>query len=234
MKDTQNVGVQEWADGILKETLTKWEELRRKSKAVDKYGFQVFYSPVRINPDLMIIGYNPGGGESAFHPERDSSIHSITEHEYFENDYPLARKMKDLFKAIGKTKLLKNSVKLNLIFFRTLNVTQLSSFDKGLKREIEAFCFQKVRETIDTLKPKVIITEGIGTFNALLTQALGTSGTIMGYEKAPGTDRRAIFASGSYNQIPVFGLMHLSGARPTREIVEQIERQLGSALKGKE
>ncbi len=108
--------LKQWAENLLRETYEKWNSLEGKYEFW-KSGFAVFYSPVYENPDLMVIGYNPGGNENDFNEKEALVIPA--EHDYFKWKYSLAKKMKDIFSKINKTELLRMSVKLNLIFFRS-------------------------------------------------------------------------------------------------------------------
>ena len=61
-----------WAEELLKDVCEKWETPEYKYAFKD-CGFRVFYSPVHLSPDLMIIGYNPGKDDKPFSKEEDSA-----------------------------------------------------------------------------------------------------------------------------------------------------------------
>ena len=54
--------IETWAKNINKEVYEKW----KRDYPLWDSGFKVFYSPVRKNPKLMILSYNPGGNETSF------------------------------------------------------------------------------------------------------------------------------------------------------------------------
>jgi len=188
-----------WLESINLETKEKWENTPNKSSN----GFAVFYSPVNEkNKDILIVGYNPGGGEKDFNPEEAMSIR--TEHEYATHDYPLALKMREhVFKAAGIP--VEQTVKLNHIFFRTPNSSV------PIDKELIQFSHEKVIEIIEVLKPKLIITEGFKT-QQVLTRLFG--GAIYCNEAYKDYNIIRTGRIDTFTQpIYTIGLKHPSGAR---------------------
>jgi len=148
----------EWIDMLYAETNELWKE-----NGSDKKGYSIFYSPPVFNPDIMIVGYNPGGGENSF----DESNASIVpkEHDYFppNGNYPLARNMRKIFEFAGMTEKLRGSVKFNLIFFRSRNKKEITK-----NKNLIDFCKNETNKIIINLKPKLILAEGIDTYKELL------------------------------------------------------------------
>ncbi len=98
----------------------KWLELRRFEDVEGlrycwKSGFAVFYSPVQRQPDLMIMGFNPGGGPVDFNETDACKL--PCKHSYMEENYRLAEQAKKLF--ANHEAMLTRSVKANLIPFRS-------------------------------------------------------------------------------------------------------------------
>lgn len=54
----------EWVEQLYQETKQKWEAAGKP-----KAGYALFYSPVRENVKMALIGYNPGGDEHSFNAE---------------------------------------------------------------------------------------------------------------------------------------------------------------------
>lgn len=106
-----------WAESFQEEVFRYW-----------KWGFRVFYGPVFPNPDLLILGFQPGGGPEDFlehHLDRyergDFSVPQ--EHEYLIENYRIARQMRD--KVLnGNKNILENSIKSNIIFFRAPDISR--------------------------------------------------------------------------------------------------------------
>lgn len=199
--------IQEWAEDLVTEVYEKWEASRDKYH-FSEYGFRVFYSPVVPNPDLMIIGYNPNSDDKPFHREEDSLLPEF--HEYLYHESKIARKMKYLLEGIERYDWLENSVKLNLLFFKSDDVAQWETMDAELRNDLETFCFKKVNDIIDTLTPRYIVTEGFNVFDMLTTSVL------MGCTKPEikfGYTGRKIYARSSYGHAQIIGLVHLAKDR---------------------
>jgi len=220
--------IEEWGEKLTQEVYQNWLTWKN-NYSFSTSGFSVFYSRPRPNPDLLIFGFNPGGDDEGFKLERDSHLPDKDFHDYFQDgdgDYPLAKKMRGLFKAIGKEEILKNSVKLNLIFFRSTDKNQWKEIKKPLRQEMEKYCFSKVKDVINVLQPKVILTEGIQTFQILHAILPGTSDP----KFEPGNRGRAIFAKSNSGGVPLIGIIHLTGARPSGTELQVIEELLSKEL----
>ena len=213
-----------WANNLLKDVCEKWKSLEGKYDFW-KCGFGIFYSPVYANPDLMVIGYNLGGDENSFNEEK--ALQLPTEHEYFMEDYLIARKMKKLFNNIGKMNLLEKSIKFNIIFFRSINDIQWNSINKEIRENIEKFCFVKVKEIIRKLKPKNIVTEGIKTYKILTQTVLDNC---YDTECKTGIRGRRIYCKSKYGNTKVIGLIHPSGSRISNNEWAQIAGYLKEDL----
>jgi hypothetical protein len=195
--------IQEWAEDLVTEVYEKWEASGHKYN-FSECGFRVFYSPVVPTPDLMIIGYNPDSDDKPFSKEEDSVLPEF--HEYLYHESKIARKMKYLFEGIERYDWLEDSVKLNLLFFKSENEAQWATMDKDLRSDLEIFCFRKVNDIIDTLKPRYIITEGLNVFDMLINSVL------MGCAKPEvkfGLAGKIIYARSSYGHTQIIGLVHL-------------------------
>jgi hypothetical protein len=196
-----------WAEELLMDVCEKWAAPEYKYSFKD-CGFRVFYSPVHLSPELMIIGYNPGKDDKPFSKEEDSQIPEV--HEYLYHNSRIAKKMKFLFESIEKEDWLADSVKLNLVFFGSENETQWETMDQDLRDELETFCFRKVNDIIDTLKPRYIVTEGLKVFDILINSVL------MGCSKKEvkfGVGGRKIYARSRYGYTQIIGLVNLAKDR---------------------
>ena len=151
------------------------------------------------------------------------------EHEYITEDYPLARKTRDLFKSLGKLELLGNSVKLNLNFFRTKSDQDWEALDVDMRTELENFCTNKVREIVTRLKPKIVIAEGIGKTYPRLKEILFDGAKDLMNVK--GSNGRNIYISCGNNAVKLIGIIHLSGARVSADELVEIGKNLSLDLK---
>lgn len=199
--------IQEWAEDLVNEVYEKWEASEDRYNFSES-GFRVFYSPVHLNPDLMIIGFNPDNDDKPFSKEDDSQIPDF--HEYLYHNSKIAKKMKYLFEGIERDDWLERSIKLNLLFFKSENEAQWETLDQELRNELETFCFIKVNDIIDTIRPRYIITEGLKVFDMLVNSVL------MGCEKPEvkiGVGGRKIYSKSRYGHIQIIGLPHLTKDR---------------------
>ena len=187
--------MQSWGDSIINRV--KADRLQFSHVPLE---FSIFYSPIQMQPSLMIIGDNPGGqmGEQGLY-----EIPKI--HEYVDPNqkYTIAVAMRDkILKGEKLTDILKNSVKINRIFFRTPDMRIFESLNNA--KEIEYYCLRIVDEIIETLKPKRILAESFGTFKTFCN----TWTSILEKENA----KKSLLLQGQYNGIEILGINHPSQA----------------------
>ncbi len=199
-----NEKIEAWAENLTKEVYLEW----KNKHSFWKQGFKVFYSPVRANPKIIILGYNPGGNELSFTSDKNKfengDFSMPNTHEYFDKNYLLAQKMRNFFEQ--DSNLLNNGVKINLIFFRSKNIKEWNLNPHRIK--MEKFCFNKLVEIINVLKPKIILVEGIKTYDILKT-ILG------GFKNESNIQRKhsRLISISNWKNILMFGIVHPSGAR---------------------
>lgn len=153
-----------WAQTIVDETRQLWESLEGQYQTWSS-GFRVFYSPVREDAKLIIVGANPGGGPESF-DQADAAL-IPAEHEYFRFNYAMAVRMRDLFDGVGRIDLLRKSVKLNANFFRTRDTAEWQSVPAAIRDRLERHCAAQLRAVIETVGPSLILCEGMATFDQL-------------------------------------------------------------------
>lgn len=212
-----NSNLEEWAEELRKKVCLKWREYENKLPK----GFELFYSPVRLNPDVMIIGFNPGGDlkdarECSDKPEPLPEQHGYITYgrqEPGKDSYRIAIRMYELFSKIGHEKTLQNSVKFNLIFFRSHNITEWNSIDDTIRKDLEGFCHQKVRHIIDTLQPKLILAEGLLTYRRLKDlMPIRKNGEKE--DTFPTDGSRTLVRTIDLERIKLVGIRHPTGGRP--------------------
>jgi hypothetical protein len=136
--------------------------------------------------------------------------------------------MKYLFEGVDRDEWLEASIKLNLIFFRSENEAQWESLEKSVRDDLEMFCYMKVNDIIDTLKPRYIVTEGLKVFDILIHSVL------MGCDDPEvkiGVGGRKIYARSSYGHSHIIGLAHLTKDRFSYPDWNDIKKYLKSDLK---
>ncbi len=161
--------VTKWTENITKEIYSEY----KNKYSFWKHGIKVFYSPVRLEPDLMIISYQPGGTEKNYIEEEKDSFEKgefkmQTFNSYIETDYTMSCKIRSLFDFDNGLYFLNKSVVLPLIFFRapTINAWR-KDLSKQQRMVMEEFCFSKVKEIVQKLQPKKILILGIETYDQL-------------------------------------------------------------------
>jgi hypothetical protein len=217
--------VNRWAENLIEEVSEKWKRSENKYDFSEQ-GFRVFDSPVYPCPDLMVIGYIPADDDKPSMEEDDCRLPGV--HEYFHHDSKMARKMKYLFEGVDRDEWLEASIKLNLIFFRSENEAQWESLEKSVRDDLEMFCYMKVNDIIDTLKPRYIVTEGLKVFDILIHSVL------MGCDDPEvkiGVGGRKIYARSSYGHSHIIGLAHLTKDRFSYPDWNDIKKYLKSDLK---
>ena len=222
----KNDELDKWGLSILKGTENLWEKMYKYEP-----GFSVFYTPLKYEPELMILGMNPGGSEKDFDLTKARLIPK--DHDYFityPDPYRLAEKMNNVFKNIGKMPLLKNSVKLNVNFFRSKNQEGWNKINPELRKEAESFCKDKVKEIIEKLKPRTILAEGIGS-HEIIKKNLGIEKLSDELVSSP-ESKQALFIETVDSPIPLYGIAHPTGARGVFEkdwnlIESSLKKRLG-------
>lgn len=185
----------EWLTTLYKETHNRWNEMGSNPQ-----GYAVFYSPVVINPELLIIGYNPGGDESSF---VEIPKHPPADHDYIKGNYPMANRMRYIFQSAGILPLLENSVKTNLYFFRSNNASGIGD----LSEDVKEFCLSQTKQIIDTLTPRMILVEGFETFSEVLKLLRSQQSREIPF------NGRAVMLVSDYKGIKLLGIPHPTGAR---------------------
>ncbi len=197
--------INKWAEDLTAEVSRKWKDSANRYE-FSASGFRVFSSPVRPCPDLMVIGYHPGNEDKPFNRKEDFRI--PVRHEYGHDDSKLAKKMQYLFEGIDRDEWLSLCIKVHLIFFFSDSESQQwESLKKDIRDDLEMFCFRKVNDIVDTVKPRYIVTEGLNVFDILLDSVL------MGCDKPEvkiGVGGRKIYARSRYGHTHIIGLPNLA------------------------
>lgn len=219
-----NEEIIEFGKRVIHETFVKWKSYENQYNFWN-YGFGVFYSPIYYKPDLMIIGYNVGGTEKDF--DESESLIIPEKHEYFTCNYKLARTQKYIWGKLNKIDSLKRSVKLNLNFFRSKNIAQWQTVNKEIRKEVEIFCAEKVKEIICNIQPKLILVEGMKTYDELFHKVFNV---LLINSETIKRNKRRIFTKSVYDNKDILGIIHPSGSRLSSQDFEIIISSLQNAI----
>lgn len=204
-----------WADALYEETKQKW-----KAAGSPQSKYAIFYSPVIENAKIALIGYNPGGDGASIAVD---DIKVPEAHEYITKDYRIATNVRRIFKAADLA--LADTVKFNLIFFRTKAAKDLRNIKKY--KELIQFSEQKVLEILTRIHPAIIITEGFATFDRLLRLKGGTQTEIVRYN-----DRAILLVGKTADNIKMFGMLHPTGAFGiSNNLLNETGRQLKQRIR---
>lgn len=214
-----------WAADLVEEVYREWKENFSDWDA----GFSVFNSPVREEPELMILGRQPGGPAEDFERAKkryqSGDFHLPEEHELTTSGYKLAQEMRRLFE--GRREMLEESVFTNLIFFRSPDTGEWESRDSDRVNQAEEFCFRKIREILERLDPKRILVIGVTTFDRFIEGCWEDPNTQP--SKIEGKNGR-VLCSVEMGSTKLVGIKHLTGARPSSEEFEVLRAELWSRL----
>ncbi len=200
--------IETWAKNVTQEVFEKWQ----KDFPFWDSGFKVFYGPVSKNPKVMILSYNPGGDKTSFQEDlihfQKGNYSGFTKNEYISRDYPMAKKIRSFFEL--NYDLLETSVTLPIIFFRSKNMKYLKkNFPKELQKNMEKFCLDQIERIIQTVKPNSILILGLETYS-LLTKYFGP---FQNEIENIGDKKRRIGLAAYWGEIPLFCILHPTGAR---------------------
>lgn len=209
--------IDQWAKQFHRELREKWEELHKREPRME-HGFQGFYSPVVHHPELMVLGLNPGGSKDDFDIADCENIPDI--HSYYQYNYPLAKKMRNIFEGPLEP-ILKNSVKTNVIFFRSKNMNEWYRLTPAIREEAEKFCNQKVSELITTLKPKRLLLEGFGAYH-IAHNVLNLNNQTKKFIAL----KRNLIIHNEKDDLKIIGIIHPTGARPSNKEWEIIKEEV--------
>ncbi len=158
--------LQAWAGEITKDAYKLNEKLEWKE------GFETFFSPVKPEPDLLVLSLQPSGDEGDYTADRihyqNAAPESIqeflppTKNEYATEDWIFAKRMRKLMPLDR----LDGSVAMPIVFFRKKNYPtwQEEAKNKRILIEAEVFCFDAVSKIIAKLHPKSILVIGKNTY----------------------------------------------------------------------
>jgi hypothetical protein len=213
-----------WAENLTRDVFTEY----KGKYSFWPQGFKVFYSPVRMNPDLMIISYQPGGSDfgvdGVSFEKGDFSLPKTNE--YADEPYVMAQKVRELFGSEG-LELLKRSVVFPLIFFRAPKVQAWKRAPRKERKEMEHLCLSKVGEIIEKIKPKKILIFGIATYEQLRKSVLCP---ILTEEVVQWRKKERMMVIATCAEYEIIATIHPSGARISKDDFKKLGENLRHQL----
>lgn len=159
--------IDQWAESLQQDVYDYWKNNHRDWEG----GFRVFYGPVFSEPDVLILGFQPGGEPEDFARDhlaryQDGDFSVPDTNEYLKNDYRIAKQMRTKV-FDGHQYILEQSIKSNIIFFRAKDLDTWGEVPKAKREDMEAFSLKKVDEMIETLNPNTVLIEGMKTWDLI-------------------------------------------------------------------
>ena len=131
--------------------------------------FYVFQSPILLNPELLIVGANPGGNTKYAEllgkrgvDRRDKNDLANETNKYLDSsNWHINKPILEMFSHPTLRQILTDAVIMNAVYFNSTKVSDLKAF-KSDGNEMIAYCSQKSKELIyDIIKPKNILFIGM-------------------------------------------------------------------------
>ena len=169
MRDLQN-----WNENTSKIYQSYNQKIKEHEVAKNLFfGYKVWYSPIILNPKILIIGINPGIGEQTIN--KNINFKESINFEYLASipNYRLANQIKNVFREAGIFELLETqTVKTN--FYHNIIKDQksikygLDLIEKKLSHQYENESKQIIFDLISIIKPKYIVCEGKSTYDKIV------------------------------------------------------------------
>jgi len=140
----------------------------QNSKIKELYkGCQIYFSPLIKNPNLMLIGINPGSG---FYKANKKIVQEFEPLEKYGEGYDLAQEIKcGVFRHLGREDIFNSTFKTNVYFFATDNVDKLKClfklFPENFRIEVKQKSINWLKELITLTSPRIILCEGHTAFD---------------------------------------------------------------------
>ena len=170
------------------------------------HGIKILGSPPRERPDIMFIGYQPGGNFENDTLERRLAVGENWPEEwppmveFAAADWQLAAKMRGLFPI----ETLLNSVSLNAIFLRFPKAAiYRQTLNQHARRELESFCMASVRKMIGAMSPVRIVAIGFET-----ADLFGAAQPVLFGERGNALAKRLLIEG-----VEATAIIHVTGAR---------------------
>lgn len=211
--------------GVKMSDLKEFEELEKDicafAEEMQSKGHKVHYEGPFItgkleNPKILFLSINPGGGDETVTKNDFKKV----KFKHLDERYPLAKELEYIF---GRN-ILENSCETYMeSFFATVGKTALNEllarFDKESRKEHDELCEKMLELALET-KPKMIVIIGLGSFGYFCDK---DENKLKPNNEKPDSERRYLLST-EYNGIPVYGIIHLSGARPSNAMKDELQR----------
>ncbi len=163
-------------------------------------GYRILYGPPFEEPEILFVGDQPGGGETAASESaRLGHLESWpSECDFANAEWRLAKRMREIWSP----EFLATCVAMNANFFRAPSSAAWSQVRSESRQALEMLSLRWCERIAEAIRPRQVIIIGFRTFRRL------TAGTPVVIGR-----RGPLAFSGQLWSAPTTGIMHLSGAR---------------------
>lgn len=145
--------------GIYRDTAGHYRSIAEREPRLS-YNYKILYNPPLMRPEIMFIGYQPGGTASVEGESERELEGWPRECEYAHASYKLAVKALEMFPDVRRERC----IALNSIFTRYPNARDFRSVcGRDLYCEIWNFCRPRMESIVRMLDPKFIVLIGFET-----------------------------------------------------------------------
>lgn len=149
----------------------KFENIHNQMEELDESlykGIQLYLSPL-YNANILFIGINPGAGYFNYMKKIVKRLNPLKKFEYVGQKYYLATQTKKIFKELRMENDFSNAVKINHFPFATRDLKDLKVLLEKYDANFKLYYLSRefVVDTIEKVKPKLIICEGKSSFDRL-------------------------------------------------------------------
>jgi len=148
----------------------RYRQLEQEGRTKHGLGhFAILYTPLRINPQVMIIGNNPSwfdqyDSSRALDIVKEMEQGIPTVNSYLDHRHAFARQMQAGFSQVGRSDLLEGCVGMNRLWVQTgsAGVPKMVTRNQSSEwREIKNRCEEGTREIVRLIKPKLALLVGV-------------------------------------------------------------------------
>ncbi len=156
----------------------RYRQLERDGGAKVKHElghFAILYTPLRINPKVMIIGNNPSWFDEydpllALDIVREMEQGIPTVNSYLDHKHAFARQMQAGFSQAGRSDLLESCVGMNRLWVQTgsTSAPRMDTREQTNEwRDLKNRCEEGTREMVQLIKPELALLVGVPAQNTL-------------------------------------------------------------------
>jgi hypothetical protein len=224
MEENMNERLVKMQDGVKALHDKILDESHKNQVVNDLYGgCEIYFSPFIENPDVMLLGINPGSG---FKNENGIPVASFVPPEQH-GKTNLIGDLEGCFNRLGNKNIINNTFVTNVYFFSTYGTESFNQFLAALPKDLKDELIDNskiwVKELIIISSPKIIVCAGSAAFDCLRNHK---SEMITIQNKYP------VF-EGIFNNIPVIGYPRGQGGWfKNTAMRDQFTEKLGEYLIG--